>query len=371
VTVAFLDLSRQVAADRDELDEAIRGVLDSGRFILGERVERFEEEFARYCGASEAVGVASGTAAISLALRGLGIGDGDEVVVPANVCVPTVAGIQDAGAVPVLVDVERETGTLDPAELESAVTSRTRAVVAVHLYGQCASMDPIVAFARARGLRVVEDAAHAHGAELGGRRAGTLGDASAFSFYPTKNLGALGDAGAVVTDDAAVAERVRMLRSYGERTRYESVAEGTNSRMDELQAAVLSVKLRHLDERNERRRTLAELYLSALADLELELPIEAPGRRHVYHLFVVRTSDRDGLRARLAAAGVETGVHYPRPVHAHPAYARLARPGALSRSERQCAEVLSLPLHAELRDDEADEVAVALRRALETATARA
>lgn len=311
------------------------------------------------------MGVASGTDAIELALRALGIEVGDEVVTAAATCVPTVAAIESAGATPVLADVDPETGTLDPEALAAACTQRTRAVVPVHLYGQCADMAPILAVARERGLRVVEDAAQAHGAEYGGRRAGTLGDAAAFSFYPTKNLGALGDAGIVVTDDPAVAERVRALRSYGERERYVSVEWGRNSRLDTLQAAVLATKLPFLERWTERRRELAARYHDGLAGTGLVLPVEAPGRRHVYHLFVVRSLRRDVLREQLAARGVETLVHYPRPIHGHPAYAHLARGGALlARSERLAAEALSLPLYPDLRDDEAEQVVAAVVEAV-------
>ncbi len=328
-------------------------------------MEEFEERFAAYCGACHAVGVGSGTDAIELALRALGIGAGDEVVTAAATCVPTVAAIESAGATPVLVDVDAGTGTLDPGALAAACTPRTRAVVPVHLYGQCADMAPIVAFARERGLKLVEDAAQAHGAEYRGRRAGTFGDAAAFSFYPTKNLGALGDAGAVVTDDAALAERVRMLRSYGERERYVSVEWGRNSRLDTLQAAVLTAKLPFLEAWTKRRRELAARYHDGLAGTGLVLPVEAPGRRHVYHLFVVRSPRRDALREQLAARGVETLVHYPRPIHGHPAYANLDRGGPqLVRSERLAAEALSLPLYAELRDDEAQQVVAAVVGAL-------
>ena len=359
--VRFLDLSRAVAEEREELDAALAAVLDSGQFVLGERVAAFEDAFAAFCGARHAVGVASGTDALTLALQAVGVGHGDEVVTAANTCVPTVAAIEAAGAVPVLVDVDGETCTLSPASVEAALTPRTRAVVPVHLYGQCADMAPILELARDRGLRVVEDAAQAHGAEYGGRRAGTLGHAAAFSFYPTKNLGALGDAGAVVTDDEEVAERARLLRSYGERERYESVVPGRNSRLDALQAAVLAARLPRLEAWAERRRELARRYGAALAGTGVAAPVEAAGRRHAYHLYVVRTPRRDELRAELAARGVETLVHYPRPVHRHPAYERLAgEPGALAASERLCEEVLSLPLYPQLTDDEAEHVAASV-----------
>jgi dTDP-4-amino-4,6-dideoxygalactose transaminase len=360
--IRFRDLSREVAELREEIDRAIATALDEARFILGGPVEEFERAFAAFCNARYAVGVASGTDAIAIALRSVGVGPGAEVITQANTCVPTVAGIVRAGAVPVLADVEPASGTLDPACLEQALTRRTRAVVPVHLYGQCAEMDAIVAFARAHDLKVIEDAAHAHGAHYLGRSAGTLGHAAAFSFYPTKNLGAVGDGGAVVTDDADVATQARQLRNFGERRRDESVIEGWNSRLDALQAAVLSAKLPRLERWNVRRRELASAYSAALAGTDVTTPVELPGRRHVYHLYVVRTPRRRELRARLTERGVETLVHYPRPVHRHPAYASLAgTPGSLRESERLAEEVLSLPLYPQLTDGELDEIVEAVR----------
>jgi len=361
VRVPFLDLAREVGELRPALDGALARVLDSGRFVGGEEVERFERAFAGFCGASHAVGVASGTDAVSIALEAVGVRPGDEVITAANTCVPTVAGIEGARAVPVLVDVDPDTFTLAADRLEGALSSRTRAIVPVHLYGQCADMAPLVDFARAHGLRVVEDAAHAHGAEYEGRRAGTLGDAAAFSFFPTKNLGALGDGGAVVTSDPDVGERARLLRSYGEQARFCSLARGRNSRLDALQAALLAAKLPFVESWNERRRELAEGYASALAGLDLVLPQEAEGRRHVWHLYVVRSSRRDELRRELAALGVETLVHYPRPVHRHPAYTDLARgDGLLEVSERLAGEIVSLPLSPHLAEAELEAVVEAV-----------
>ena len=362
MNVPFLDLRRQHAALREALDEALAAVLAEGRFVGGPRVEELERAFASFCGAREAVGVANGTDAIELSLRALGIGAGDEVIAPANTCIPTIAGIEAAGATPVLVDVDLSTFTLDPGELEDATTARTRAVVPVHLYGQCADTDAIGAHAREHGLVVVEDAAQAHGAALGGRRAGTLGAAAAFSFYPTKNLGALGDGGAIVTDDPDVAGVARELRSFGERRGGEAVRRGANSRLDPLQAAVLSVKLRRLETWNERRRALATLYRTELAGV-VDVPEERPGAHHVFHLFVIRSLRRDALAAQLERRGVGTLVHYPRAVHEHEAYRTLARPGRLTRSERLSREVLSLPLYPELTDEEAIAVAAAVREA--------
>ena len=360
--IPFLDLRRQHDELRPELDRALAAVLDGDRFVGGPRVEAFEDEFAAFCGVREAVGVASGTDAVELSLRALGVRPGDEVITAANTCVPTVAGIEAAGATPVLVDVDETTCTLDPSELAGATTSRTRAIVAVHLYGQCADLEAIGTYAREHGLTIVEDAAQAHGAALGGRLAGGLGDAAAFSFYPTKNLGAVGDAGAVVTDDPRVAEAVRELRSFGERSGGAAVRRGSNSRLDPLQAAILSLKLPRLNCWNDRRRELATMYRDGLGDA-VSLPVEAAGRHHVYHLFVIRSPARDALAAELERRGIGTLIHYPRAVHEHPAYATLARPGRLGRSERLARVVLSLPLYPELTDDEARSVADAVRAA--------
>lgn len=361
MNVPFLDLARQVADLRPELERAVSEVLDGARFVGGEPLERFERAFADYCGAGHAVGVASGTDALEIALRAVGVEQGDEVVTAANTCIPTIAAIEGAGARPVLVDPDPTTYILNPGLLEEALTERTAAVVPVHLYGQCADMEEIVATARRHGLKVVEDAAQAHGAEYRGRRAGTLADAAAFSFYPTKNLGAMGDAGAVVTDDPDVAETARRLREYGERTRYESILHGRNSRLDTVQAAVLSAKLPHLDRWNSRRREVAALYAEALADIAVTLPVERPGSLHVYHLFVLRVGARETLRERLSQRGVDTLIHYPRAVHEHPAYASLARERGFPAAERLAREVVSLPCYPELSDDEALAVASAVR----------
>lgn len=351
--VPFLDLARQTATLRPELDLAVLRVLSSGTLVGGEEVEAFEHEFASYCGAGYAAGVNSGTDALELALRALGIGEGDEVVTAANTCVPTVAAIAAAGATPVLVDARAETMTLDPERVAEACGPRTRAIVPVHLYGRLADMESILRVARELNLLVVEDAAQAHGARSRSRRAGTFGDAAAFSFYPTKNLGALGDAGAVVTSNRKVAERARRLRSYGDAGKG-AVERGRNSRLDALQAAVLRVKLTHLDRWNERRRQLAERYDAGLAGLPLALPAESEEGAHAHHLYVVRIAERDELRKELAGRGVGSLVHYDRPIHRHPAYASLDRPGKLRTSERLCTEVVSLPLHPELTDAEVE-----------------
>ena len=363
MTVRFGDLARHTAAIREELDEAASRVLTRGRYLFGEEVEAFEEAFARWCGAAHAVGVANGTDAITIALQAVGVQPGDEVITVANTCVPTVVGIENAGAVPVLVDAEPVTRTIDPALVEDAIGPRTRALLPVHLYGQCADLDALAEIARRHDLALVEDCAQAHGAELAGRRAGSIGDAAAFSFYPTKNLGALGDGGAVVTNDAGAAERARLLRNYGERERFEHVLRGRNSRLDALQAAFLGAKLPQLDAWTERRRAIAARYTAALAGTAVAAPVEAPGRRHVYHLYVIESPHRDAFRAALENAGVETAIHYPRPVHLQPAYRALGEGRSLPVSERLAARIVSLPLYPELTDDEVEAVAAALRSA--------
>jgi dTDP-3-amino-3,4,6-trideoxy-alpha-D-glucose transaminase len=353
VRVPFLDLRRSVCSMRDELEAGIASVLDAGRFVLEEQVACFEAEFAAYCGASHAIGVGSGTDAITIALRAAGVREGDEVVVAANVCVPTVAAIQATGAAPVLADAEPTSFGLDPEQLEQAVTVRTRAVVVVHLYGQVGDMGALLEAAERHELTVVEDAAHAHGATYLGKRAGTIGHVGAFSFYPSKNLGALGDGGAVVTNDDEIAERSSRLRSHGIDKRDRATMRSTNSRLDAIQAAILRRKLPHLDRWNELRRLLAKRYLAQLPTTgALALPEKRPGRRHVYHQFVVRSRSRQRLREELLRKGVETAVHYPLPIHHHPAYADLRRSGALPVSEELAATVVSLPLYPELTDDE-------------------
>jgi dTDP-4-amino-4,6-dideoxygalactose transaminase len=332
----------------------------TGRFVFGNELERFEESFAAYCGTRFAIGVASGTDAITVALQAAGVGSGDDVITAANTCVPTIVGIEGAGAKPVLVDCEETAFTLDPRLLEEAITPRTRAIVPVHLYGQCADLDPILHIAERYGLIVIEDCAQAHGAEYGGRRAGSFGTAAASSFYPTKNLGAFGDGGAVVTNDEDVAARARLLRNYGERARFEHSLRGRNSRLDALQAAVLAAKLPHLDEWNDRRRDLARRYQSTLEGSGAVAPLEAHGRRHVYHLYVAKVMARHRFRETLAGMGIETAVHYPTPVHRQPAYLDLAPVGrSLATSERLASQIVSLPLYPELSDEEATLVASA------------
>jgi dTDP-4-amino-4,6-dideoxygalactose transaminase len=351
VSIPAVDLAGQYRALRTEIDAAVNRVLAGGWYILGEETRAFEAEFAAYVGAEHGVGVASGTDALILALRAVGVGAGDEVITVSHTAVATVAAVEQAGARPVLVDIDPATFTIDPAQVEAAISSRTRAIVPVHLYGHPADMDPILAVARQHDLAVVEDCAQAHGARYRGRPVGSLGDVAAFSFYPTKNLGAAGDGGMVVTNRADVAEQLRLLRQYGWARRYVSQVKGSNSRLDELQAAILRVKLRHLDEWNERRRELAARYAALLRETDLVLPRAVGDVTHVYHLYVVRAQERDALLAHLHERGIGAQVHYPVPVHLQPAYADLGLgPGSLPETERVAAEVLSLPLYPEISE---------------------
>ena len=336
-----------------DIDAAIARVLASGRYLLGPETEAFESEFAAWAGARECVSAASGTEALHLALRACDVGPGDEVITVSHTAVATVSAIDLCGARPVLVDIDPASFNLDPAALEAVRTARTRAVVPVHLYGQAADLAPIADFCRRHGLRLIEDCSQAHGALYHGHKAGTFGDAAVFSFYPTKNLGALGDGGAVTTSDPELGDTLRALRQYGWRgRRYVSEDAGWNGRMDELQAAVLRVKLRALDADNARRRALAARYDEALADIpSLALPAELPGRRSVWHQYVVRCTagNRDTVAAGLLARGVQTLVHYPVPIHRQPAYAaRGLAAGALAETERAAREVLSLPMFPQL-----------------------
>lgn len=353
----------QYLAHQSEIDAAIGEVLEQGRYILGGAVAAFEQEFAAFVGATHGVGVGSGTEALHVALRGLGLGPGDEVITVAHTAVATVAAIELAGCVPVLVDIDPDFYTLDSGLFERAITSRTKAVVVVHVYGQAADLEPILGIARQHGLKVIEDCAQAHGAVYRGRRVGSWGDAACFSFYPTKNLGAIGDGGMVVTREAAVAERARLLREYGwGGERYVSRVAGWNSRLDEIQAAILRVKLRYLDDDNRARARLAASYDAMLGACSLALPRRRPDTEHVYHLYVVRSSRRDELQAHLQSTGVSTLVHYPVPVHLQPAYRqRLRGADALPVTERASREVLSLPMYPELPEDHVAKVVDGIR----------
>jgi dTDP-4-amino-4,6-dideoxygalactose transaminase len=363
--VPFVGLARQHAALSGELIAAFERVVDEDAFILGEEVEAFEREFAEFCEVPECVGVASGTAALALALIAAGIGPGDEVVVPAHTFIASVLAVLHAGATPVFCDVEQHTGLLDPRAAAAVIGARTAAIVAVHLYGQACEMGPINALARRHGLFVLEDAAQAHGARSEGRRVGSLGDAAAFSFYPSKNLGALGDGGAVCTGDAELAARVCELRHLGQRGKGEHVVVGYNERLDGMQAALLRVKLAHLDSWNATRRRHADRLRVELPEELVVLP-QRPGASDVYHLFPVRHPTRDRLAESLRAQGIQVGLHYTPAAHRHPAFAGLpgsSRPVELPRAEAWAAQELSLPMFAELTDAELERVIAACRTA--------
>src|SRR5436305_3471511 len=361
--IPFVDLRSMHDELRDELEAAVQSVIDGNALILGPDVAEFEREFADYCEAEHCVGVASGTAALHLTFEALGIGHGDEVIAPANTYIATVLPFLHLHAWPVLVDCDPGTALIDPAAAEAAITERTRAIAAVHLYGQPADMDPLRELCDGHGLALVEDAAQAHGARYRGRRVGGLGRAGCFSFYPSKNLGALGDAGAVVTNDGDLAERLRWLRDLGQARKYEHVVAGHNERLDTLQAAVLRVKLPRLDDWNELRRAAAAAYEEALAETEVALPVTAPEREHVWHLYVVRSPQRDALREALEHEGIQTGLHYPTPVHLQPPFARLGhREGDFPASERWSREGLSLPMFPGVGAPEAQQVASVINR---------
>jgi dTDP-3-amino-3,4,6-trideoxy-alpha-D-glucose transaminase len=362
--IPFVDLAAGHEEIRAELDDAWRRVLASGRYVLGPELERFEAEFAQYCGVRHCIGVGTGLSALALVLEALGIGPGDEVIVPGHTFIASWLAVSAVGATPVPVDVD-DTCTLAAARIEAAITPRTRALMPVHLYGQPADMAAIGAIAARHRLAVLEDAAQAHGARCHARRVGGLGTAAAFSFYPAKNLGALGDAGAVTTNDGALAERIRRLRNYGARVKYDHDERGTNSRLDELQAALLRVKLRVLDDANRRRAEAAGRYLAALAPrTDLVLPVVSAWAEPAWHLFAVRTRERDRVRVALDAAGIETLVHYPAPPHRQRAYETL-RGVALPVSERICGETLSLPLWPQIEPAQQARVVAALGAALD------
>jgi dTDP-4-amino-4,6-dideoxygalactose transaminase len=351
--IPFSDLRLQYLSLKDEIDASIQRVLDSGWFILGREVEAFEKEFARYLGAGFAVGMGSGTEALHLALLACGVGPGDEVITVSHTAVATVAAIGLTGARPVLVDIDPRSYTMDPSLLQQAISPATKAIVPVHLYGQTADLDPILSLAKRHGLKVVEDAAQAHGAEYEGRKAGSLGDAGCFSFYPTKNLGAFGDGGLVVTSDEGLAEQLKLLRQYGWRERYVSSIKGTNSRLDELQAAILRAKLEKLDEWNEARREHAALYDELLGDAGVVTPMEMEYGKHCYHIYAVRSPHREQLRQFLRQNGVGALVHYPVPVHLQEAYRGLGLDeGSLPVTERVASEVLTLPVAPEVTEEQ-------------------
>lgn len=366
MNVPFMDLSRMTDPLQAEIAAAMAEVIRRNAFILGDEVAAFEVAYAQYCEAAHCVGLDNGSSALELALRAWGIGESDEVITAPNSFIASASGIAFTGARPVFVDIDPATHTLDCSRLEAAITPRTKAIVPVHLYGQPADMDRVVAIARKHGLKVLEDACQAHGARYKGRRCGSLGDAAAFSFYPGKNLGAFGDAGALTTNDAETAERVRMLRNYGQKVKYHHVYVAYNRRLDTLQAAVLNVKLRQLDEWNAQRRAVAARYDAALAD-RYQVAHVPEYAEPVYHLYVIRVGraaglSRDELVAKLKAAGVDSGLHYPVPIHLQEAYNYLGhKRGDFPEAEKACEEVLSLPMFPYMREEEVEAVIEALR----------
>jgi dTDP-4-amino-4,6-dideoxygalactose transaminase len=361
--IPFVDLKAQYLSIKADVDAAIQRVLDSCQFTLGAEVEAFEREFATYCGSAHGIGVNTGTSALHLALLAAGVGPGDEVVTVPFTFVATVSAIDYTGATPVFVDIDARRYTMDPQAVEAALTPRTRAIVPVHLYGQPADMDPIMEIARRHGLVVVEDACQAHGAEYKGRRVGSIGDLGCFSFYPGKNLGAYGEGGMVVTDDPERARTIRMLRDWGAEKKYQHVLKGFNFRLEGIQGAVLRVKLPHLERWTDARRAAAARYDALFAGRGVATPWAAPDSRHVHHLYVVRSAQRQAWQDVLAAQDIQTGIHYPTPVHLLPAFADLGhRAGAFPQAERAAAEVLSLPMFPELTVAQSDEVAQAVIR---------
>lgn len=360
--IPFIDLKAQYNAIKDEVNPAIQEVLDSCQFCLGAKVAAFEEQFASYCGVSHAVAVNSGTSALHLALLAAGIGPGDEVITVPFTFVATVAAIGYTGAQAVFVDIDPRSFTIDVTAIESVINAKTKAIVPVHLYGQPADMAPIQEIARRRGLVVIEDAAQAHGAKYYGQRTGSLGDMGCFSFYAGKNLGAYGEGGMVTTDNATYARTIRMLRDWGAEHKYEHLLKGYNYRMEAIQGAVLGVKLRHLEAWTEGRRNVAALYDKHLAAAGVATPAEMAYARHVYHVYAIRTPDRQAWQVALHARGIQTGIHYPFPIHLLPAYSDLGyRRGGFPEAEKAAAEVLSLPIFPELSDVQCETVATAVK----------
>src|SRR5438105_717660 len=347
--IPLVGLYDQYQTIKPEIDAAIESIITRSAFVGGEDVRKFEAEFAAYCETPACVGVGNGTDAIYLALRAMGIGQGDEVITVAHTFIATSEAISMTGARPVFVDIREDTMLMDPALIEQAITPRTKAIIPVHLYGQPCDMDAIMQIAERHGLKVIEDAAQAHGARWRGRRVGSIGDAACFSFYPGKNLGAFGDAGAVVSNDTELIERIRMLANHGRLEKYTHKMEGVNSRLDAMQAAILRVKLHHLDEWNESRRRHADFYFETFTGGEMQMPIVHEHAEPVWHLFVVRVPDREALQALLKNEGIATGVHYPVPLHLQPAYEHSnIPPVALPVTEKVSAEVVSLPMYPEL-----------------------
>ena len=364
--VKFVDLSAQHKVLETEIKDVFNRVLSNCSFILGPEVEKFEKAFASYCQSAHCITVSNGTAALQLVLQGLGVGPGDDVITVAHTFIATAEGITAAGARPVFVDIDPVSYTMDPSKLEAAITPRTKAIIPVHLYGQPADMDAINGIAAQHGIPVIEDACQAHGAKYKGHRTGSLGRAACFSFYPSKNLGACGEGGAITTDDAELAKRVRMLRDHGSVKKYEHDFPAYNLRLEGLQGGVLAVKLPHLDGWNENRRTLAKRYNELFAGSKIVAPKQMPHAEHVYHLYVVVVEDREELRKALSEQGIENGLHYPIPLHLQKAYADLGyKKGDFPASEHVAANHVSLPMYAELPLEHVEHVAKAVREIVE------
>jgi dTDP-4-amino-4,6-dideoxygalactose transaminase len=363
--VPLVDLKAQYATIKPEIDAAIQRVVDNSSFILGKEVTDFEENFAQYVGAAGAVGVASGTAALYLAFQACGIGPGDEVITTAHTFIATSEAISQTGATPVFVDIDPQTYNIDPKRVLEAITPRTKAILPVHLYGQPAPLEPLEEIARAHKLWLIEDAAQAHGAEYHEQRCGSIGDLACFSFYPGKNLGAYGDAGAVTGNDPSLLERVRKLRDHGRTSKYEHEEIGFGERLDALQAAILRAKLPHLESWTEARRRNARMYDEMLADCDVLRPYESPDSRHVWHLYVIRSPKRDAVLAHLKQKGIGAGIHYPVPLHRQPAYLKRGYGQlCLPKTEAAATEVLSLPMYPELRTEQINYVVEAVKEAI-------
>ncbi|WHY71176.1 DegT/DnrJ/EryC1/StrS family aminotransferase [Fictibacillus enclensis] len=362
MTIPFLDLKSQYLSIKDEVINAVEHICNDTAFIGGKAVDIFEESFAKYCNASHCIGVGNGTDALWLALKAMNIGPGDEVIVPVNTFIASVEAISAVGAIPVFVDNDVDTYTIDIANIEKCITPKSKAIIAVHLYGQSADMDPILDIAAKHGLKVVEDAAQAHGAEYKGRRVGSIGDVACFSFYPGKNLGAYGDGGAVVTNNREIADIVRLLSQHGSKHKYQHKIAGYNSRLDGIQAAVLNIKMKYIEQWTEARRKNASLYCQLLEGSNIIVPFERKNSRHVYHLFVVRLNNRDEVQKRLLEHGIQTAIHYPIPIHLTEAYVKLGIPkGTYPLSETYADEILSLPMYAELSKKQIHEIVYVLR----------
>ena len=362
--IPFIDLKKEYAEISEEITHAIQRVLKNGYFILGEEIEKFEREFSRYIGTKYGIGVNSGSDALFLALKALGINKGDEVITVSHTFISTVDAIVRNGIKPVFVDIEPETYCIDVTKIEEKITKNTKVILPVHLYGHPVDMEPIMDIAKKYNLFIIEDACQAHGAEYKGKRVGGIGDIGCFSFYPTKNIGAYGDAGMIVTNNEELANKLKMMRNYGSSKKYYHEFVGVNSRLDEIQAAVLRVKLKYLDEWNERRRKITKVYNKLLKDSEVVIPIEKEYAKHSYYLYVVRTKDRNKLQQYLSANGIQTMIHYPIPIHKQKAYLNLGFNIRLPVTEKACNEILSLPMYPWLSEDEVSSIAEVVKKCL-------